>query len=146
MIYFTELQNLPMYGVKGEFLGELEDMCVDPGHKAARVASYLVRTPHKAIQCITYTQIQSISVRAGQTNVSRDEIRCYAPDEGLIRIKKDVLDQQIIDVNNRKVVRVNDVDLDIEPVDGHSELRILAVNVGLAERSAPIAPGHHGQA
>jgi Mg/Co/Ni transporter MgtE len=64
--------------------------------------------------------------------VPREEIRCYAPDEGLIRIKKDVLDQQIIDVNNRKVVRVNDVDFDIEPTDGHSELRIVAVNVGLA--------------
>ncbi|MFZ0960726.1 MAG: CBS domain-containing protein [Terriglobia bacterium] len=132
MIYFTELQNLPMYGVKGEFLGELKDVCVDPGHKAARVASYLIRTPHKGVQCITYSQIQSISVRSGQTNVPRDEIRCYAPDEGLIQINKDVLDQQIIDVDNRKVVRVNDVDFDIEPVDGHSELRIVAVNVGLA--------------
>jgi magnesium transporter len=132
MIYFTEIQNLPMYGVKGEFLGKVEDLCVDPGTKGARVASYLVRTPHKGLLCITYTQIQSISVRAGQTNVSRDEIRCYAPDEGLIRINHDVLDQQIIDVDNRKVVRVNDVDFDIEPVDGHSELRIVAVNVGLA--------------
>jgi flagellar motility protein MotE (MotC chaperone)/sporulation protein YlmC with PRC-barrel domain len=132
MIYFTELQNLPMYGVKGEFLGKLEDLCVDPGHKAARVASYLIRTPQKSLQCIAYTQVQSISVRAGQTNVARDEIRCYAPDEGLIRIKHDVLDQQIIDVDNRKVVRVNDVDFDIEPIDGHSELRIIAVNVGLA--------------
>ena len=132
MIYFTELQNLPMYGVKGEFLGKLEDLCVDPSQKAARVASYLVRTPQKSLQCITYTQIQSISVRAGQTSVPRDELQGYALDEGLIRIKKDVLDQQIIDVNDRKVVRVNDVDLDIEPSDGHSELRIVAVNVGLA--------------
>ena len=49
MIYFTELQHLPMYGVKGEFLGELEDLCVDPGNKGARVSSYLVRTPHKAL-------------------------------------------------------------------------------------------------
>jgi flagellar motility protein MotE (MotC chaperone) len=96
------------------------------------VASYLIRTPQKSLQCIAYTQVQSISVRAGQTNVARDEIRCYAPDEGLIRIKHDVLDQQIIDVDNRKVVRVNDVDFDIEPIDGHSELRIIAVNVGLA--------------
>ena len=132
MIYFTELQNLPFYGVKGEFLGELEDLCVDPSQKAARVASYLVRTPRKGIRCITYSQIQAISVRAGQTTVPRDEIRCYEADEGLIRIKKDVLDQQIIDVNDRKVVRVNDVDFDIEPTDGHSELRIVAVNVGLA--------------
>jgi len=132
MIYFTELQNLPFYGVKGEFLGELKDVCVDPSQKAARVASYLVSTPQKSLRCITYTQIQSISVRAGQTSVPREEIQCYAPDEGLIRIKKDVLDQQIIDVNNRKVVRVNDVDFDIEPTDGHSELRIVAVNVGFA--------------
>lgn len=132
MIFFTELENLPMYGVKGEFLGRIQDLCVDPGHKSARVASYLIRTPQKTLQCITYTQVQAISVRAGQTNVPRDALKCYAPDEGLIRIKKDILDQQIIDVNNRKVVRVNDVDLDIEPMDGHCELRIVAVNVGLA--------------
>ena len=72
MIYFTELQNLPMYGVKGEFLGKLEDLCVDPNHKVGRVASYLVRTPQKTVRCITYTQIQSISVRAGQTTVPRE--------------------------------------------------------------------------
>jgi magnesium transporter len=141
MIFFTELEHLPIYGVKGEFLGKIEDLCVDPSQKAARVASFLVRTPQKSLQCITYTQIQSISVRAGQTNVSREELRCYAPDEGLIRIAKDVLDQQIIDVNNRKVVRVNDVDLDIEPIDGHTELRILAVNVGLASAARRLLQG-----
>ena len=132
MIYFTELQDLPMYGAKGEFLGKLEDVCVDPGTKGARVASYLVRTPQRTLQSIDYTLVQSISVRAGQTNVRRDDIRPYAVDEGLIRINHDVLDQQIIDVDNRKVVRVNDVDFDIDPVNGHTELRILAVNVGFA--------------
>ena len=132
MIYFTELQNLPIYGVKGEYLGRLEDMCVDPSQNPTRVASFLVRTPKKGLQCITHEQLQSISVRAGQTTVRREEVRCYAPDEGMIHMKKDVLDQQIIDVNNRKVVRVNDVDFDIEPTDGHTELRIVAVNIGLA--------------
>jgi magnesium transporter len=132
MIYFTELQNLPVYGVKGEYLGRLEDLCVDPSQNPTRVAAYLVRTPKKNLQCITHEQMQSISVRAGQTSVRREEVRCYAPDEAMIHIKKDVLDQQIIDVNNRKVVRVNDVDFDIQPTDGHAELRIVAANVGLA--------------
>jgi CBS domain-containing protein len=71
-------------------------------------------------------------VRAGQTRVPREEVRCYAPDEGLLKVKKDILDQQIIDVNNRKVVRVNDVDFDIQPIDQHTELRIIGVDVGLA--------------
>jgi magnesium transporter len=97
-----------------------------------RVASYLVRTPKGAKVCITHEQMQSLSVRAGQTCVPRDEIRCYSPDESLLHVKKDVLDQQIIDVNNRKVVRVNDVDFDIQPTDGHTELRIVGVNVGFA--------------
>jgi flagellar motility protein MotE (MotC chaperone)/sporulation protein YlmC with PRC-barrel domain len=132
MIYFTELQNLSTYDVKGDYLGELEDLCVDPSQNALRVASYLVRTPRKSILCITHEQIQSVSVRAAQTSVPKEQVRCYAPDEGLLHIKKDVLDQQIIDVNHRKVVRVNDVDLDIVPTDGHTELRILAVNVGWA--------------
>jgi len=132
MIYFTELQNLPTFDVRGEHLGELEDLCVDPSQNALRVASYLVRTPKKDLLCITQEQIQSVSVRAAQTSVPKEHVRCYAPDEGLLHIKKDVLDQQIIDVNHRKVVRVNDVDLDIVPADGHTELRILAVNVGWA--------------
>jgi flagellar motility protein MotE (MotC chaperone)/sporulation protein YlmC with PRC-barrel domain len=132
MIYFTELENLPMYGVKGEYLGRLFDICVDPSQDSLRVASYLVRGPKKNLLCITHEQLQSLSVRAGQTSVPREEVRCYAPDEGLLHVKKDVLDQQIIDVNNRKVVRVNDVDFDIQPTDGHTELRIVAVNVGFA--------------
>ena len=132
MIYFTELQSLPTYDVKGDYLGELQDLCVDPSQNALRVASYLVRTPKKGILCITHEQIQSVSVRAAQTNVPKEQVRCYAPDEGLLHIRNDVLDQQIIDVNHRKVVRVNDVDLDIVPTDGHAELRILAVNVGWA--------------
>jgi CBS domain-containing protein/sporulation protein YlmC with PRC-barrel domain len=132
MIYFTELDHLPVYGVKGEYLGRLEDLCVDPSQNALQVASYLVKTPKKTIICISHDQMQSLSVRAGQTSVPREEVRCYAPDEGLLKVRKDILDQQIIDVNNRKVVRVNDVDFDIQPTNHHTELRIVAVNVGLA--------------
>lgn len=130
MIYFTELENLPTYDAKGEYLGRLVDLGIDPSQNALQVAAYLVKTPKKQVLCITHEQIPSISVRAVQTNVPGGEIQCYSPDEGLISIKKDVLDQQIIDVDNQKVVRVNDVDFDIQPTNGHTELRIVAVNVG----------------
>jgi magnesium transporter len=132
MIFFTELEHLPIYDVKGEYLGRLVDLVVDPSRNSIRVASYLVRTAGSQVLCIAHDQMQSISVRAGQTTVPAGDIRCYAPDESLLHLKKDVLDQQVIDVNNRKVVRVNDMDLDIQPTDGHTDLRILAVNVGVA--------------
>lgn len=141
MIYFTELENLPTFDAKGEFLGRLADLGVDPSQNSLRVASYLIKRPKKHMLCITHLQIQSVSVRAAQTSVPVEEIRCYAPDEGLLRIKKDVLDQQVIDVNHRKVVRVNDVDFDIQPVNGHTELRIMAANVGLAAAARRLLQG-----
>jgi magnesium transporter len=132
MIFFTELEHLPAFDVKGEFLGRLVDLGVDASQNSLRVASYLVKSPKKDLLCITYEQVQSISVRSIQTRVPAAEIQCYAPNESLLLVKKDVLDQQVIDVNHRKVVRVNDVDFDIQPSDGYSELRIVAANVGMA--------------
>src|SRR2546425_5750798 len=38
--------------------------------------------------CISHEQIQSVSVRAAQTRVAADQIRCYGPEEGLLRVKR----------------------------------------------------------
>jgi magnesium transporter len=132
MIFFTELENLPTHDAKGEYLGHLVDLAINPSQNSFQVAYFYVMTPQKQIMCIAREQISTISVRAVQTSVPATEIESSVPDEGLICIKKDVLDQQIIDVNDQKVVRVTDVDFDIQPNDKHTELRILAVNVGAA--------------
>jgi CBS domain-containing protein/sporulation protein YlmC with PRC-barrel domain len=132
MIFFTELDHTPVFDVKGEFLGRLADLLVDPGQNSYRVAAYHVQAAGKPLICIAHDQVQSVSIRAVQTKVLADAIICYAPDEGLLSVRKDILDQQVIDVNNRKVVRVNDVDFDIDPVNGHTQLRVLAANVGPA--------------
>ena len=106
MIYFTELERVPAFDAKGEYLGRLADLAVAPSQNPLRVAAYHVKTPKNSILCITHDQVQSISVRQIQTGVPAALIRCYAPDEGLLKVRKDVLDQQVIDVNQRKVVRV----------------------------------------
>ena len=132
MIYFTELENLPTYDAKGEYLGHLVDLAINPSQNSFLIAYFYVMTPKKQLMCIAREHISTISVRAAQTSIPAGEIRSSAPDEGLICIKKDVLDQQIIDVNDQKVVRVIDVDFDIQPNHKHTELRIVAVNVGAA--------------
>src|SRR5258708_17350791 len=142
MIYFTELENLPTYDAKGEYVGRLVDLGVTPSQDSLRVACYLVRTLKDSVLCISHEQIQSISVRAAQTKVTADQIRFYAPDEGLLRVKKDVLDQQVIDVNDRKVVRVNDVDFDIQPSDGHTGLRLVGVDISLAAAPRRLIQGN----
>ena len=132
MIYFTELENLPAHDAKGEYLGHLVDLAINPSQNSFQVACFFIMTPKKKLMFISHDQISTISVRAVQTSVPAGDIVDATPDEGLIRIKKDVLDQQIIDVNDQKVVRVIDVDFDIQPDHKHTELRIVGVNVGAA--------------
>jgi magnesium transporter len=141
MIYFTEIQNLPAYDVKGSYLGRVIDLGIDPNQNALRVAAYLVEGPGREQIHISREQMQSITVRSVQTSVTRGEIRNNRPFGDLLRVGKDVLDQQVIDVDHRKVVRVNDVDLEIQPTGGHTELRVLAVNVGLAAAARRLLQG-----
>jgi Mg/Co/Ni transporter MgtE len=54
----------------------------------------------------------------------------YTPSDGVLLLKRDLLDQQIIDVHGRKVVRVNDVELECTPVNSHLMLDVVAVDVG----------------
>ena len=53
----------------------------------------------------------------------------------------DLLDQQIIDVHGRKVVRVNDVELDSTPVNSHIVLDVVAVDVGARGAIRRLAKG-----
>lgn len=141
MIYFTELQNLPVFDAKGDYQGRLADLMVNPAHNSLLVAAYQVKTPKKEILWIAHEHVQSVSVRALQIVLPFAGMNPYTPDEFLISVKRDVLDQQIIDVNHRKVERVNDVDFDIRPGNGHTELRILAVDVGLASAARRLLQG-----
>lgn len=141
MIYFTEMQNLPAFDAKGDYLGRLEDLAVNPGQNAMVVSAYRIRTLKKKDLWIAHDRVQSVSVRAIQTTVSNSVLPPPTPEEYIISVKKDVLDQQIIDVNHRKVERVNDVDFDIRPIDGHTELKIVAVDVGAASAARRLLQG-----
>jgi len=60
-----------------------------------------------------------------------DVLTPYYEDEYMLRIARDLLDQQIIDVNGRKVVRVNDVTFEVRKEGENDVLRVLEVDVGV---------------
>ena len=141
MIYFTEIEGVSVFDAFGEYVGKVEEICIDPEDVRHRVAFYIARSFDGRRLSIPYAQIQSLSIQSIHTNSPISEIPAYTPNEDWIRVKKDLLDQQIIDVTDRKVVRVNDVDFDIRPVDGYTELLIVAVNVGLAAAARRMLKG-----
>ena len=82
MIYFTELDHAPVFDAKGELLGHLSDMAVNPAREPLRVSAYLVKTPKKNMLHLSYEQVQSISIQQIQTSVPAESVEPYAPDEG----------------------------------------------------------------
>ena len=125
--YFTDLLGLPVYDLKQRLIGRVRDAALVPLIHPARIDRYLVGAGSSWLS-IRYDQIAAISLNGIQ--LSNEKLYPYHSDEYMLRIQRDLLDQQIIDVNGRKVVRVTDVSL--EKTGGeHESLMILEVDVGV---------------
>ena len=78
-----------------------------------------------------YDQIASIAPGTLKLTTDESALELYHPNEAWLAVRKDLLDQQIIDTSGRKVVRVNDVDLNDQRTNGNVEMRVTQVDVGL---------------
>src|SRR5580692_8422174 len=125
--YFTELLGLPVYDLKHRRIGRVRDAAIVPLIHPARIDRYLVGAGSSWLS-IRYDQIATISLSGIQ--LSNEKLYPYHSDEYMLRIQRDLLDQQIIDVNGRKVVRVTDVSLEVTR-DERESLMILEVDVGV---------------
>ena len=120
---------MTVYDVKDRRIGRIKDAAIVPVVHPARIDRFLIGAG-VAWLTIRYDQITSISLGDGIR--LRDEVLTpYHDDEYMLRISRDLLDQQIIDVNGRKVVRVNDVTLEVRRANSHQTLTVLEVDIGI---------------
>src|SRR5580698_3969916 len=126
-LYFTELLGLPVYDLKHRRIGRVKDAAIVPLIHPARVDRYLVGAGGSWLS-VRYDQISSISLDGIQ--LSNEKLYPYHSDEYMLRLQRDLLDQQIIDVNGRKVVRVTDLSLELKR-EGRDSLMIVEVDVGI---------------
>jgi magnesium transporter len=126
-LYFTELLGLPVYDLKQRRIGRVRDAAIVPLIHPARIDRYLVGAGSSWLS-IRYDQIATVSLDGIQ--LSNEKLYPYHSDEYMLRISRDLLDQQIIDVNGRKVVRVTDVSLEVTRAERES-LTIIEVDVGI---------------
>jgi magnesium transporter len=114
---------------QGRVQGRLKDVAVATGPAAGNVAGLLLKTRDGARLVAVKDVLQT---PAGNLELREEAVlQPLRGDENLLLLRQDVMDRQIIDVHGRKVVRVNDVDLQWYPVNGHEELRVAEVAVGL---------------
>ena len=131
MIHVTELLDAGVYDVKGNYVGRVRELCLVPTEQTNRVARLVIARGRYQPLVARYDQVAAAAPGAVRLNTGELHLDTYHPDEGWLTVRKDVLDQQIIDLHGRKVVRVNDVDLVEVPINSHMELRLAQVDVGL---------------
>jgi CBS domain-containing protein len=131
MLHATEILGAETFDSAGNFVGRVKEMFIEPADQPNRVARLLLGRGQYRPIVARYDQIASVA--PGRVNLTTDEsaLELFHPNEAWLAVGKDLLDQQIIDTNGRKVVRVNDIDLAEQRTNGNVEMRITQVDVGV---------------
>ena len=125
----SELLGQPVFDAAGAKVGRVREVAMVPQEDSNHVALLVVRTGD-GDRLLTTRLVQSINGGI-RSSVAMTEWGAFSGSEGMLLMDRDLLDQQIIDVHGRKVVRVNDVELQPQARDeGGIQLRIGAVDVG----------------
>jgi len=128
----SELLGATVYDPSGAVSGRVREVTLTPQEDRSRISSLIVKTK-SGNRVLSFAAVSSINggVKAA---TAAGEWPPANGTEGLFLLERDLLDQQVIDINGRKVVRVNDVDLQVDAQKGtvpaHPVLRVQSVDVG----------------
>ncbi|MBM3737695.1 MAG: magnesium transporter [Acidobacteria bacterium] len=127
-LYLTELVGMVVFDLRGRRVGRIQDAALVPMADSARVDQYLIGGGGWSWMAFRHYQVKSVSLRG--IELGDETLTPYHADADgyTLRLVRDLLDQQIIDAQGRKVVRVTDVTFHVR--DGR-ELHVMEVDIGL---------------
>jgi flagellar motility protein MotE (MotC chaperone)/sporulation protein YlmC with PRC-barrel domain len=128
-VSLTALLGTPVTDAQGHMRGRLKDIAVATGPDAGKVAGLVLKTRDGL--CIVPSQ-DVMETPSGTLELRSSGALVPLKDEGnYLYLRQDLVDRQIIDIHGRKVVRVNDVDLEWMGKGAAHLLRVAEVEIGL---------------
>jgi len=127
MLYLSLLLGLPIFDAQGKRVGVVSDLSADFRPLFPRVLALGIARHGKTAFFIPWHQVLTVTLRQVRLAVAEADLARVEPAEGEVRLRRQLLDRQIVDRHGRKVVRVND--LALARTDG--ELRLVAVDAGV---------------
>jgi CBS domain-containing protein len=125
MLYLSQAIGRPVRDKLGESIGTVADLIVAIGDRYPPVTGIVVKTNGREI-FLHWASVASLDAGGANLSTSAIDITKFNQRPNEIRLKLDLMDRQIVDIDGRKVVRVNDLRLD--EVEG--ALHLVAVDVG----------------
>ncbi|MCL5960130.1 MAG: CBS domain-containing protein [Chloroflexi bacterium] len=110
MPFFSKLQGRTVRDSQGHPIGKLKDILVSTGEPFPVITALAVADRGRSV-LVPWSQVASLDNESPLLRVSEDQLQTYQPGPHEISLGSRVLDRQIIDINGRRVVRVNDLSL-----------------------------------
>ena len=128
-VSLTALLGTPVTDSQGQLRGKLKDIVVATGPDGGKVAGLVLKT-RTGLSIVPSQEV--METPAGTLELRSAAALAPLKDESsYLFLQRDLVDRQIIDINGRKVVRVNDVDLEWTGEGAARHLRVAEVEVGL---------------
>ncbi len=114
-IYFSQLMDKPVFDKNGEWVGKLYDIIIQPTEVYPQSSHLVIRKgfPNRKYAVVKWLDIQEIDNKDIRFKLDKSEIRFEEihNNKQELTLRRDILDQQVVDVYNHKVIRVNDIHL-----------------------------------
>lgn len=123
--FLSDVLYTKVFDEDGDFLGRLWDIYVTTEEGLPRAIGYKIKKNSESVNC-EFKSIDFIE-DSGKISIKVREARDIIVRKYSYLLSKHLLDKQIVDINGKKLVRVND--LRIAEIAG--ELRVIAVDTGV---------------
>jgi CBS domain-containing protein len=127
MLYLSQAIGRPVLDANGEPIGKVADLIVAVGDRYPPVTGLVVLTDRRRI-FLPWTSVDNLDAAGARLRTQTIDIGKFQQRPNEILLRADLMDKQIVDIDGRKVVRVNDLRLD--EIEG--KLHLVAVDVGAA--------------
>ena len=128
MLYLTNMLGRPVLDSTGEKLGVVSDVAISTGEVFPRITSLAFRGPGRTPFMISWRKyVEEFDDDSVRLNTEKHNIRFSYLQPSEVLLARDLLDQQIVDTQGLKLVRVNDLKLS----PSGTQLRLLGAEVGI---------------
>src|SRR6267142_5231167 len=136
MLYLSQLLGRPIRDLEDERVATVKDVIVRLGSDDHPPVSGLVARYRRRDFFLSRWRMTNLSEQGVRLNSDILDLRPFVRREGEVLLARDVLDKQLIDVDGKRVVRVNDVQI----IEAAGQWRVTGADVslqGLWRRLAP---------
>ena len=127
MLYLSQVLGRPIRDMEGERVATIKDVIVRLGEGEHPPVTGLVARYRRRDFFLSRWRIKEFNEQGARLNSDILDLRPFLRRESEVLLARDVLDKQLIDVDGKRVVRVNDVQL----IEAAGEWRVTGADVSL---------------